>query len=431
MFPVKARLTSVDAQAYWMSAKIPNDQFLLYAFAGPAVDTDVDMDVDMDRAIAEVLARARSCPDLRVRVEDRSALTYPVWVRCDVDTSQVLVRIAELSWQGCLDTAARLADDQLDLRRSAWRLHVFAPVTGVPGCAETATVAVLQIGHALADGVRSSALAGVLFGRRAAVPAPALLGRGGFIRRAVDASRACRQLERDTLAGLVPQPGQPRPVRSINNRPGDVRVARTVTRHRSQLPGPTVTVGVLAAISAALSGYLRERGEDASTLGAEVPMAKPGVRLANNHFGNVGVGLYPDVAATDPRARLIAAELAGRRRRGGHPAFYAGDLALAAVPAPLLRWGVRQFDADVRSATVTGNTVVSSVNRGPADLRFGGHPVIMTAGYPALSPMMGLTHGAHGIGDTIAVSVHAAESAMADVDDYVDRLDAALRNAQR
>ena len=98
----------------------------------------------------------------------------------------------------------------------------------------------------------------------------------------------------------------------------------------------------------------------------------------------------------------------------------------AAVPAPLLRWGVAQFDPDARSPTATGNTVVSSVNRGAADLHFGDAPVVVTAGYPGLSPMMGLTHGVHGIGDTIAVSVHAAESAIGDVDAYVDRLDAAL-----
>jgi hypothetical protein len=96
------------------------------------------------------------------------------------------------------------------------------------------------------------------------------------------------------------------------------------------------------------------------------------------------------------------------------------------VPGPLLRWGVAQFDPGVRSAMVTGNTVVSSVNRGAADLHFGGCRVILTAGYPALSPMMGLTHGVHGIGDTIAVSVHAAESAVDDIDDYLERLDAAL-----
>jgi hypothetical protein len=96
------------------------------------------------------------------------------------------------------------------------------------------------------------------------------------------------------------------------------------------------------------------------------------------------------------------------------------------VPAPLLRWGVSNFDPTVRSPVVIGNTVVSSVNRGPADLRFGDAPVVVTAGYPALSPMMGLTHGVHGIGEIVAVSVNAAESAIGDIDEYVARLDAAL-----
>ena len=166
-------------------------------------------------------------------------------------------------------------------------------------------------------------------------------------------------------------------------------------------------------------------GDDPSTLGAEVPMAKTVAREANNHYGNVGVGLYPELGI-DERATRIAADLADRRRRAQHPAMRADSRAFAVMPAPLLRWGVAQFDPTVRSPVVTGNTVVSSVNRGQADLRFGDAPVVFTAGYPALSPMMGLTHGVHGIGDTVAVSVHAAESAIGDVDEYVARLDAAL-----
>ncbi|MGC2655793.1 MAG: DUF1298 domain-containing protein, partial [Mycobacterium sp.] len=102
------------------------------------------------------------------------------------------------------------------------------------------------------------------------------------------------------------------------------------------------------------------------------------------------------------------------------------DRAFAATPAPLLRWGVAQFDAEVRPARVSGNTVVSSVNRGAADLQFGGAPVLFTAGCPALSPVMGLTHGVHGIGETVVISVHAAESALGDIDGYLHRLDRAL-----
>ena len=186
-----------------------------------------------------------------------------------------------------------------------------------------------------------------------------------------------------------------------------------------------MTVGVLCAVSTALSAHLEAMGDDPSTLGAEVPMAKSTARESNNHFGNVGVGLYPELGV-DERAACIVADLADRRRRAGHPAMRAASRATAVVPAPLLRWGVAQFDPTLRSPVVTGNTVVSSVNRGAADFRFGNAPVVVSAGYPALSPMMGLTHGVHGMGDTVAVSVHAAESAIGDVDEYVARLDAAL-----
>lgn len=158
-------------------------------------------------------------------------------------------------------------------------------------------------------------------------------------------------------------------------------------------------------------------------------MAKPGVRQAHNHFGNIVVGLYPDLGL-DARIERIATDLANGRRRFEHPAMRSADRAFAAVPAALLRWGIAQFDADARPAQVSGNTVVSSVNRGPADLSFGDAPVVLTAGYPALSPAMSLTHGVHGIGDTVAISVHAAESAFqsegADIDGYVELLDAAL-----
>ncbi len=154
-------------------------------------------------------------------------------------------------------------------------------------------------------------------------------------------------------------------------------------------------------------------------------MAKLGVRQAHNHFLNVTVGLYPDLDRP-ARVERIAADLADARRRAQHPATRAADRAFAAVPAPLLRWGVSLFDPAVRPSQVSGNTVVSSVYRGPADLRFGDAPVLLTAGFPALSPAMGLVHGVHGIGDTIAISVHAAASAVGDIDDYTARLDAEL-----
>lgn len=409
------RMAAVDAQFYWMSAKIPNDDFLLYAFDGEPAD--------YARAVERVCQRARACPGLTLRLRERSRLTYPQWVPATVGPDRVVRHdLADHSWRECLAAVVGLADDQLDIRRMPWRLHVFTPVEGIPDVPGPGAVAVLQVPHAVADGIRGSAMAAWLFGRAAPVPEPARPPAGFLPWRAIDAARANRRLVRDTRAGLLEAGAGHRPPQPTNSRPGGARFVHTLVRRRSHLSGPTVTVGVLAAVSTALSTLL---GEGAASLGAEVPMAKPGVPQAHNHFGNVVVRLHPNLGI-DARVERIAAELANGRRRFEHPATRAADRAFAAVPAALLRWGVGQFDPDTRPAQVAGNTVVSSVNRGAADLSFGGARVVLTAGYPALSPVMGLTHGVHGIGDTVAISVHAAESAVTDIDAYVRLLDAAL-----
>ena len=227
---------------------------------------------------------------------------------------------------------------------------------------------------------------------------------------------------RDTRAGLLPPAIGAQPALSTNARPTGARSVRTLLRHRSQLKGPTATVAALAAVSGALSGHLRDA---APTLVAEVTMVKPGVPHAHNHFANVTVGLYPELSR-QARLQRIAADLANARRRSEHPAVLAADRAFAAVPAPILRWGVSLFDPEVRPSQVSGNTVVSSIYRVPTDLRLGDAPVVLTAVYPGLSPAMGLTHGVWGVGDMVTVSVHAAESAIGDIDDYVARLDAEL-----
>jgi hypothetical protein len=414
------RLAAADAQSYWISAKIPNDAFLLYGFAG--------VPDDLAQAIGVIRGRAADCAEFRVRIRDGSALTYPSWVSGLVGVDQLSAReLDDNSWAGCLAAVGGLADEQLDARVWPWRLIVFTPVEGAPGVSGPATVAVVQMSHAFADGVRSSALAARLFGRADEIAPVATQRLRGVLLpwRGLVAARAHRQLVRDTEAGLVPPQAPTRAALRTNTPPAGTRSVRTLIRHRDRLACPTVTVGVLCAVSTALSEHLRAMGDDPSTLGAEVPMAKTVAREANNHYGNVGVGLYPELGIGE-RAMRIAADLADRRRRAQHPAMRADSRAYAAMPAPLLRWGVARFDPTVRSPVVTGNTVVSSVNRGQADLRFGGAPVAFTAGYPALSPMMGLTHGVHGMGDTVAVSVHAAESAIGDVDEYVARLDAAL-----
>ncbi|NVN49687.1 WS/DGAT domain-containing protein [Mycolicibacterium hippocampi] len=414
------RLAAIDAQTYWMSAAVPSDQFLLYAF-GPG-------SADIGHAVEVVADRARGCAELGLCIAETGFWTYPAWVPRGIGEDQFVVHeLADRTWASCLAAVTNLVDRQLDPREMTWRVHVFPDIDGIPG-ARSATVVVVQICHALGDGVRSAALAGHLFGRAGevdAVPAP----RGSATalpQRALDSALAHRRLVRDGRAGLVPGQAPSRPLLRSNARPSGSRHVRTVMCDRGRLRGPTVTVGVLAAVSAALSGQLRALGDDPSQLAAEVPMAKSGPRAAHNHFGNVGVGLYPDLAF-DQRAQRISVELEQRRRRASHPAMRAESAAFAAVPAPVLRWGVAQFDPDTRWPTATGNTVVSSVNRGAKDLHFGGAPVTLTAGFPGLSPMMALTHGVHGIGETIVISVHAAESAIGDIDSYVQRLEHEVR----
>ena len=414
-------LSAVDAQTYWMSAKIPNDTVLLFGFAGVPAQLEV--------AIEEIAARACGCPDLTVRVDDAGFLTYPVWVDREVDRSMFAVHdLEDRSFQGCLDRVRELTAPRLDARAAAWRLHVFTDVEGMPNTVGPGTVAVLQISHALGGGGRTSVPAAIMFGRRdGVVPGIDAVGAGPISLPVMGfrAARAHRRLVDDTDAGRVPPPADPRPVLRTNDRPEGARHLRTVMRRRSDLSGATVTVAVLSAVSVALADQLRSLGDDPSHLGAEVPMAKQPPRLAYNHFGNVGVGLYPDLAESD-RVVRIAADLEARRRRAAHPAMQMADLAFAATPAPLLRWGMDRFDPGVRVPRVTGNTVVSSVNCGAADFDFGGAPVTFACAFPGLSPMMGLTHAVCGIGDTVAISVHAAESAIGDIDAYVDRLDAAL-----
>src|SRR5271168_113157 len=293
---MSAPMAAVDAQFYWMSAKIPSDEFMLYAFDGEPTD--------FERAIDDVRSRAQACHALTLRVEDGSPLTYPRWVPTVVEPERVRRHhLDDDSWRGCLDAVARLADDQLDTRRATWRLHLFAPVHGIPGSTGPGTVAVMQFAHALADGPRALALAAWLFGR--GTPVPEIPRSSGFLPwRGFVAAQAHRNQVRDTRAGLLPPAIGAQRALSTNARPTGARSVRTLLRRRSQLNGPTATVAALAAVSGALSGHLRDA---APTLVAEVTMVKPGVPHAHNHFANVTVGLYPELSR-QARLQRIAAD---------------------------------------------------------------------------------------------------------------------------
>ncbi|WP_225731864.1 MULTISPECIES: hypothetical protein [unclassified Nocardia] len=248
--------------------------------------------------------------------------------------------------------------------------------------------------------------------------------------RGFGADRARRRLAELTDAGIVPPPAPSFDPSAVNFRdPSEVaghRVRMIVCRaDELRVPGSTVTVVVLTAISVALTRYLAGRGEPVERLGAQVPMALPSATLARNNYRSLGIDLHlsePDLGA---RAELIANELVARRIRAQHPLLNAPERVTAAVPAPLLHRDVARYPVDTVPDSIAGHTVVSSVHRGPADLYFGGGAVRFTAGFPAIGSVMRLTHGVHGLGDTVTISLHA-DAALPDLDGYTELLRAAL-----
>ncbi len=406
MVGLMARMNPRDALMYWLSAKIPNDQFLVYAFAGV---TD-----GVEAMRAHVARRAPRIADLSVALRD-ARWDYPHWVPKSFDAADVVVH------EGTgLDDIVGTAVDPLG---SPWRLHV---LPGEP------LLVVLQLSHALADGRRGAAVARKLFGPAepddppppdsSSPLAPLGLPRqfAGFVAAGRRAHRAYRETVRLTAAGDLPPQLDGRPLSQLN-----VAGAGHVTRVLPvdlKNPATTVTVAALTVVSEALRRHL---DEVPPRLGAEVTVANAGTPSARNHFRNVGVDLFPDEPDLRRRAELIAAALRERVRRSGHPAVTGQGAALYAMPAPMLRAGVARHDLTVTPATVSGHTVLTSVDRGPADLRFGGGTVVYTAGFPALSPAMGLTHGLYGIGGALTLCVHARPAALPDPDAYLTTVQAA------
>nr|WP_228834132.1 WS/DGAT domain-containing protein [Nocardia abscessus] len=252
--------------------------------------------------------------------------------------------------------------------------------------------------------------------------------------RGYQAFQAQQRLARMTEAGELPPPGPDFPPSLLNR-----STAEGVRRHEARIlafpaedlrvPGRTVTVVVLTAVSLALARYLADRGEPPERLGAQVPMALPERTAARNNYRNLGVDLFVDEPDPRLRADKIAAALADRRVRARHPLLSAQDRVTATVPAPMLRRDVDRYPLDAVPDSIAGHTVVSSVDRGAADLSFGGGDVRCTAGFPALGSVMHLTHGVHGLGDTVTVSLHADPEVLPDIDAYAAYLRAALLEA--
>lgn len=426
-----------DARTFWASSLMPSDQFLLYCFdhgAGPAPSAAEVADV--------VLARAPSITDLRLRIDPAPCdLEHPAWAPSGV--VDVREGIAH-TWSAVPGVVARMFAHQVDGTVSPWRLHVLPRVAGAPRCTGPATVVVLQVAHALADGRRSADIARALFATGEPVEAPVfrplpgplraargLLGLPVALTRTVAlgllSGPARTEIDRRTAAGDLPGPVPGSPLTPLNTPPDDTRDVRMLVRDGASLrSGATVTATALAAVSLAVERYLRLSGAEVpAELAAEVMVARerrPGER---NAFGNVSVPLFPGTDAAE-RPGLIADALAAARARAASPLWRTVGAAEDAAPSVLAALGVRSFDPAIVPETMAGATVLSSVHRGAADLELLGGRSVFTAGFPALSPAMGLTHGVHGLGDAVTVSVTSSRTSVPDPDEYAALLAAAL-----
>ncbi|TFI45457.1 DUF1298 domain-containing protein [Rhodococcus sp. 1R11] len=438
-----ARLHPVDAHAYWMASKVPSDQFLLYCFDGAREP--------LESTVRRLRIRSAGIEVLGLRItEVPFGLERPHWTAMDPGTDTISVHPEPRTWQECLDAVALSFERQVDPRHTVWHLHLYPNVSGAPACDGPSLVAVLQLSHAAADGTLAARTARELFGTqpvssrpatRAAPPAPLTAAVAALAlpvrvvrmaRAGIRARRDALRLEEHTASGSVPPPARSRALTTLDVAPTDRTDLRTIVLPKSalQFADTSITVTALTAISVALQHFL----ENPADLAAEVTVARSAAVGARNNFGNVGVGLFPAEPDLRTRSRLVAADLTERRVRADHPMSLAArasqDRTEHHVPAFLAAWGVAQFDPTAVPPTVTGNTVVSSVSRGTADLTLGGGPVRFTAGFPALSPAMSLTHGVHGIGDTVTISVTSNRAAVPDPDRYERLLRDALKDVR-
>ncbi|MFD3596115.1 WS/DGAT domain-containing protein [Nocardia sp. NPDC058640] len=461
-----------DATMFWLSRRTANDVFLLYCFA--------ETDTAADELRAFVTARVEHIPDLRIRLQRIPGdLAYPRWVPAEFMSQQIVHHQPDgLSWPLLLTRMGELLGTGVDATEFPWRIHVFRRVRDAPQSTEPVVVVLLQLSHALADGTRAAAIARALFAPAAdpvvhthpgvsvdnsakppvgpaktrAQPVdtcgqtcgwianhanPRWLGVLRFPRQVVTtawrgraAYLAQRKLAELTATGEVPPPTTGfapcalNPTSPVVDR--DVRML-VIDADDFRIPGKTVTVVALTAISRALSDYLAENGERPARLGTALPMALPTQSTSRNNYRGLSIDLHIDEPDLRLRAELIADDLTTRRERALNPLLSAQDRVGETVPSVLAARDVQHADLDNVPAILDGNTVVSSVYRGPTDLTLAGAPVLFTGGFPALGTVMHLTHGIHGIGETITLSVHSDPKVVPDPDRYLQLLAHALK----
>lgn len=415
------RLHPVDARTLWAAPTARSDQFLLFAFD--------DTPASADAAAGEVLAAALMIERLNLVVREVPAhLDYPRWVSSAATAGQVRGhRLVDTSWPAMLTALVALMSDQVDPGVHPWRVHLFGPVDDPSGGGARLRVAVLQISHALADGRGASETARALFGgQRAGPPSagfaepsipPMAQAAGGVLRLPGQVCGLIGGGLNSYRLSRAPRAVGPPPVAAakINRRPGPRRALRTLTVAKDDIAG-RITPAVIAAIGDTMAAAAWVDGDPV----VELTLARAPRPGRANNFQMAGIASRTDLVGVR-RTTAITAAIDAARARDRERARVVARAAEAATPAALMHWATTAFepgepDSDPPGA-VTGHTVVSSVNRGGDDLFLAGGRVRFTAGFPALSAVHCLTHGIHGIGRSVTISV-VADPDVIDIDNY-------------
>ncbi|OZE39915.1 MULTISPECIES: wax ester/triacylglycerol synthase domain-containing protein [unclassified Rhodococcus (in: high G+C Gram-positive bacteria)] len=423
------------------------DQFSLTAF--DSVDRPAP---SFDEVVAHMEARAPLVPGLGLRLREAPLnLDYPRWVP---DTSPLSERMSDhdlggAPWADFENLMGDLLRTRLDLREHSWHLHVVRGIGSAPLMQGAVTVVILQVGHALTDGLGVSRMVRALFEPVSATGAAlspetepkrenaVVSTLGAVVRAPVDLVRSRWEARRAIRAYRATPPGPPSvPATSLNRAVGPYRVVRIVPIQMTEVRvgAASVTVSALCAVGSCLDRYLgdgrRTLSETGGTVAAFVPMALPrDVEWPAANRAVVGtVDLHvgePDLAK---RAELITRSLAAERARVTAAPLLRVARADERVPAPIVRFvqGRRFRQHDRSPSHVGAQTIVVSVDRGRADLELCGAVARFSAGFGALEDGRCLNHGFFGFADVVTIAMVACPDAVPNLDAYtqglVDRL---------
>ncbi|WP_039800781.1 wax ester/triacylglycerol synthase domain-containing protein [Nocardia araoensis] len=405
---------------------------------------------DFARYIGE---RAHLLEPLRRRIHEvPGGLGHPFWGVDDSPIENHLeTHVAGLDWAGCLDRIGRILEQPLDARDSAWRLHLFPGVTGIPGLDGAGTVVLMHVSHALMAGPAMTSLSEALF---AAAPTPVRIEGIG------PAARRLRvRLGAAAVSGVLKWPFQvlrfnigvwienrrivregddggpttsPRSRTVLNQRIGRRRAVRTISMELPavRVPGVTVTAAGLAAISRAMQRHLEKQDAGCpDDLAAYVTIAVPDAPVMGvNHVGADVVDLFPEEVDLAGRARAVDATLRVRRRSASSRRELTRLALVDRLPSRIYRAVYGTLPSAEGGVPVPAHTILTSIRCEPdAEWSLLGAPFRFAGMLPPVFPDIASAHSFVGVGDSFTVSVACDPEIFPDLDGYCDLLAESLR----